>query len=324
MNAKETNRCLNFIKGIACIGVIFIHVVFPTKIGELISTSARFAVPVFFMISGYYCSLNNIDTNRILRKANHIIKIFLLSILMYFMYAIINNIFNNKVNELISTIFSLKTILKILLLNNLSFLNAGHLWFLMALIYCYIMFIFINKFNLFKLAYYSIPILFICKIIITYYTNDWHYTDNFLFSGIPYFMLGNFIRKEKSRILVKVDNKQLIALGLVGLLFSELANFIYLRLNIFYIGTIIFSLSLFIFAQKNSQVCINNKIENIGVKYSLYIYVTHILFYLIINSVGNTFGIEANMMFLSLKPIIVTFITVVSGVVFYSIVNKLK
>lgn len=48
------NRCLNFFKGLGCIFVIFIHFPFPGEIGRIISGLARFAVPLFFMISGYY------------------------------------------------------------------------------------------------------------------------------------------------------------------------------------------------------------------------------------------------------------------------------
>lgn len=44
---KTKNRCLNFLKGIACIGVVFIHIPFPDVFGEIVVKIARFAVPLF-------------------------------------------------------------------------------------------------------------------------------------------------------------------------------------------------------------------------------------------------------------------------------------
>ena len=51
---KKKNKCLNVMKGIGCIGVVFIHVQFPGEFGKVAFLLARYAVPLFFMISGYY------------------------------------------------------------------------------------------------------------------------------------------------------------------------------------------------------------------------------------------------------------------------------
>lgn len=52
---KQYNYCMDFLKGIACILVVFIHVKFPGDFGQAVQAIARFAVPFFFMVSGYYC-----------------------------------------------------------------------------------------------------------------------------------------------------------------------------------------------------------------------------------------------------------------------------
>ena len=52
---KQYNYCMDFLKGIACIFVVFIHVKFPGNFGQSVQAIARFAVPFFFMVSGYYC-----------------------------------------------------------------------------------------------------------------------------------------------------------------------------------------------------------------------------------------------------------------------------
>lgn len=51
---KPYNYCMDFLKGLACIFVVFIHVKFPGDFGQAVQAIARFAVPFFFMVSGYY------------------------------------------------------------------------------------------------------------------------------------------------------------------------------------------------------------------------------------------------------------------------------
>lgn len=51
---EQHNFCLDFIKGIACICVIFMHCEFPGTLGVVVQCMSRFCVPFFFMVSGYY------------------------------------------------------------------------------------------------------------------------------------------------------------------------------------------------------------------------------------------------------------------------------
>lgn len=52
---KQYNYCLDFIKGIACICVVFMHCEFPGIMGIAVQAISRFCVPLFFMVSGYFC-----------------------------------------------------------------------------------------------------------------------------------------------------------------------------------------------------------------------------------------------------------------------------
>lgn len=53
---SNRNCSLDFCKGVGCIFVVFIHVTFPGGLGQAVKSLGSFAVPLFFMISGYYCS----------------------------------------------------------------------------------------------------------------------------------------------------------------------------------------------------------------------------------------------------------------------------
>ena len=52
---KQYNYCLDFIKGIACMFVVFMHCEFPGIMGTAVQAVSRFCVPFFFMVSGYFC-----------------------------------------------------------------------------------------------------------------------------------------------------------------------------------------------------------------------------------------------------------------------------
>ena len=60
MNMK--NDCLNVCKGIAAFFIVFIHCNFPSPVGGMMNGLARFGVPLFFMVSGYFSYGKGMDT----------------------------------------------------------------------------------------------------------------------------------------------------------------------------------------------------------------------------------------------------------------------
>lgn len=81
------NELLNVLKGIACMGVVFIHIKFPGLVGEIVSKFFNFAVPVFFMTAGYYSF--GCTENAVKRKLAKIIKIFIYAYVCFFSYHIV-------------------------------------------------------------------------------------------------------------------------------------------------------------------------------------------------------------------------------------------
>ena len=51
---KQKNNTLELLKLFASYMVVFIHVVFSGHIGVALEMLARFAVPFFFLVSGFY------------------------------------------------------------------------------------------------------------------------------------------------------------------------------------------------------------------------------------------------------------------------------
>ena len=61
--SKQYNYCLDFVKGLACIFVVFMHCEFPGLLGTAVQAISRFCVPLFFMVSGYFCFKPELVTN---------------------------------------------------------------------------------------------------------------------------------------------------------------------------------------------------------------------------------------------------------------------
>lgn len=73
----KENKCLNFLKGISCLIVVLLHYPIPGIVGEGIIYGLRFSVPIFFMISGYFCYFH--DAEWIKASQRKIIKLLVYS-----------------------------------------------------------------------------------------------------------------------------------------------------------------------------------------------------------------------------------------------------
>ncbi|MBR4673554.1 MAG: acyltransferase family protein [Victivallales bacterium] len=131
---KQHNYSIDFIKGVACIFVVFIHCKFPGYLGTSVNAVSRFSVPFFFMVSGYFSySSGKFDAKR---KIKHIGKITFFASLFYLLVAVVKN--HCSVSSILEAC-SLMGVLKLLLFNE-TIIFALHLWFLFALLYDYILY----------------------------------------------------------------------------------------------------------------------------------------------------------------------------------------
>ena len=148
INIKKQNELLNFIKGIACVFVVFMHAEFPGKLGMLVQCISRFAVPVFFMVSGYFCSPKSKECKEVfstfLKKIKHILNIIIASLGVYIVYELIKCAISEEGYLSLISQISIRNIV-ILLVFNQPFIINGSLWFLFALLYCYVFYFVIYK-----------------------------------------------------------------------------------------------------------------------------------------------------------------------------------
>lgn len=298
MGLNRRNSCLDMLKGIGCISVIFIHIPFPedTEIGKLIFLFTKFAVPCFFMISGYY--VYGSSEKVIMHRVKKLIKLLAFALMLYSGYFLITKGRNNE------PIINFNNLLRILLFGDFNLIWAGHLWFILALIYIYLIYCIIK--NMGKIVYILIPILFTAHIVVSFVVaNDVFYYNNFLLSGLPFFLSGHFIAKCEGENKKKINNIFFLLTIATGIIILGLRRF--MAIDISYLGTILYSVGLFGFAVKNPDFSTPKFLCILGNKYSTHVYIFHVLFiYILKKNINNKW----------IAPIMITIITIFFSIAF--------
>ena len=158
---KQYNCCLDFIKGLACVFVVFMHCEFPGRLGVIVQAISRFCVPFFFMVSGYFCFKPAGVPVDIRRKIWHIVRITLFACLFYLVWVLIRQLLLHNQQFSVTPGRIVKW-----LVFNVPFVVAGQYWFLFALLYAYIFYGILEHFHLRKFEYILAGILIVVYIVL--------------------------------------------------------------------------------------------------------------------------------------------------------------
>ena len=211
-------------------------------------------------------------------RMSRLLKLLIFGIILYVAYYMIFN-----PNYHVLNIFKIDSIFKYIVFNVSP---AGvHLWFLEALLYCYILFYIFCKLDIKpKILYYLIPFLLygtllLCEVSTFMQVNiENMYYRNFLFMGLPFFTLGYLVRDKQDEISEMFSNSFLI-LSIIGMALLVILESSIVGTCDLYIGTIFLSLAIFIWSVKNPQK-LKLKISSwIGANLYSYMYFLHILIY---------------------------------------------
>ena len=263
------NYSLDTLKLICAIWVIFIHTPQPEVWGDYITPLIHCAVPIFFMVSGYFTYGKEDIKHHIHKRIKHILYIFCIIFLFYFFLSLIAN--DKDSLEHLSILFSYNFIL----LNSVPY--SMHLWYIIAYIYVLLIILLVDRFNLYKLLFFITPILLLTALTIGKYseiilghTFPTNYTRNFLFTGLPFFTLGMIIKKAERLPNIYIAGISCAVFYILG--FIEVLHV--KNLGDFYASTIFLSLSIFILFLNIKHVK-DNIFSKVGREDSLYIYLMH-------------------------------------------------
>ena len=131
--AKSRYDGFDILKCVCAFLVICIHIPFPGVLGEYIKSLSRIAVPVFFMITGFFYR-NIIIKETEWKQIKKISLMLAASLLLYFLWDIFKLIIKSEsFIEYIKNEISIKNIIGFALLNRTPF--SIHLWYLSAILY---------------------------------------------------------------------------------------------------------------------------------------------------------------------------------------------
>ena len=302
------NTWIDFIRFIAMISVFFIHCIFPVQFGIYLRAVNSFAVPLFFITSGYFCSFNSVEKLR--KKVKTLGSIVLISNIFYMIWDVLYiYLQGDDVENFLYEILSVKKWIIFLAFNESPL--RGHLWFLGALLYCYIILCAIKKLKIDKKFNYTWILLgigLIVQFILARIAPDKMLiiVRNWFFDGLPFFFMGYYFQDYKEKFQGKIPSRMPLIFFIMILAYL-VEIYIVGTDRVYYVMTIILSFLLFIMSVEADAK------EPLIVKYLSNIYKQYgLVFYIIQVSIIKTYELlfdTSNVVYLWVKPLIVMMIT---------------
>lgn len=328
MDYSKSNRnvMLNLLKGFACIGVVLIHITFPGKVGDLIKYASAYAVPIFFLIAGYFAFGKNVDT--IKRRLIKIIKIFIFAYLIFFLFNVLVQLKNHNLDVWLRDNYKITSLAKYVIFCTIGF--AIPLWYLIAQIETYIFWIITLKFKKENIVIKLIPVIFVLQVLLTAFCEtmeyEWFWKINFVTRSLSWFALGYYIHSLPKEKIDRISNKKIIGTAIVGLVIAVLPIIIDSKLKFSVVGYIPYATSIFLLAIKNGEKSLCKPLEYIGDKLSLWIYIFHVPTSSVVHMfVHKLLGIDTEIgLYPWIHPVITVCAVIVIAYVFNFMLEKLK
>ncbi len=266
---------LDVMKCFAAFCVVWIHYGI-----SVLGPVTRCAVPLFFIITGYYYPMM-IKKGNFWRHVRKLLVMVLCASALYGVWTLQREIRHDTLGEWIDNTFTFRTIIIRAIINNKD-LFAQHLWYFWAVLYDLVIFYFADKWKLGKwLRYAAFLLLFI--FLMTNFT-PWNIRlRNYLFFGLPCMMIGRMISEKKDAVFSFLGKKKYFRLYTCAfflLVCAEFAMFYVLfgyQVREMYFFTLPLLLPIFYWALRNPTFGEGSVWATIGRKYSAYIYILHVL-----------------------------------------------
>ncbi len=245
-----------------------------------LSPVTRCAVPVFFVITGYYYPMM-VEKGNFWRHIRKLLVMVLCASALYGAITLTSQIRHDTLGEWANNTFRLRDIVEVIVLDQDLF--AFHLWYFYAVLYDLIIFYLADKWKLAKWIRYATPILLFIFLMSNF--TPWNIRfRNFLFMGLPCMMIGRMIREKKDTAFSFLEKKQYlwvyacVSLLMIGV---EMCIHYCIQGKAYVVReTFIFTLPLFLpffyAALRNPTFGEGSIWASIGRKYSAYIYIFHV------------------------------------------------
>lgn len=330
MEENKRYYSLDALKGICALLVVLFHVPIPGKVGQIVILFAKCAVPIFFMISGYFLGKKH-DTEKILisikKQLLKIIKLALCALALYLIFCLVLSY--KDIAGYLNSFFGINGLIRLFVFNEP--IAGGHLWYLFAYIYALIILYWIVKYKKEKYMYIYSIIGLVVYLTFGKYSNiffgrefNYLYIRNFLFDALPYVSIGYYLANKD---LSRIKNSKLMCVIIISTVALILE---YTLLNYFNVNTVynnyLFDTSL---AISVLILCINNKnifkdsfLYKLGNKDSLYIYIIHPMINTILNKMFAIVG--ATSIYSKVSWIVVLILSIIISICYNNIKTRIK
>ncbi len=311
--AAKRNHCMDAVKGLACIAIVFMHCEFPGRLGTLVQCLSRFGVPFFFMVSGYFChsSKGRPDYGR---KLRHVLEIALWTTLFYALVTPLYAPWEGWPDP---------RALRNWLLFNKPFYIAGQMWFLFALLYDYALFALFDRKGFRWVPWAAVPVGIAVYVAMAQgahlagirIPNMWY--RNFLVEGFSLFSLGYLLRTNAGRI--RVSDRLLWTVLAVSTLLCPVERALLGRDFGVNIATFPQVAALFLLCIRNPGLGEGSRLAALGLKYSLLVYVLHPAAWHLLDLLYSAAGIAGVPVVAYLRPILCATLAVAASMAFVAL-----
>lgn len=310
--------------------VVFIHVLFYGKIGVVFDTLARFAVPLFFIVSGFYSY--GITPEKVKKRMKHILGLFIFAITFFILFRmsllIIQDNFEIFFDEIIYC-FKPKLLALFVFFNLISYTKAEYLWYLLASLYVYVIFYFSLKLKISEKIIFGASFLLLLihlllgeGLSIVGISLPIVSIRNFLFMGLPFFGIGMFARKNKDK-LRNIPNYIIAISLLMGSVLSLFSCYMFGE-NELYTGTLFIIFSAVVIFIKYSDVKYPKILESFS-DCSTYIYIFHLPIAITLKYLCEVLDIDiqSSAILTNLLPVTVCILSTVAAYIMVHTLHKI-
>lgn len=294
LNKEKRNKPIYSLFNLKCICAFLVVLLHTNMIGKgFLMPIAAMAVPLFFMISGFFL-LNDdnriITSNKLKKQLQKLGKLFFISNLIYLSIDIPAYIFNWQLGFGVPYLYQITTLKFWLMQFIIGDCIAAHLWFLTATILALVIIAIFDYFQKINLLFRGLPILILSNILIGRYSFllgntslvqiEWY--CNFIFPGLEFIIIGMWIKKNINFLLSKLG-KNINSIFLLAMVCYYIESFILYKLNYkadwgnLTILTPIVCILCFVMCIQKTDLGKNTFLNTIGKEFSTQIYVYHIL-----------------------------------------------
>ena len=332
MHSKNRIYGLDILKVFCITFIILLHTgALKSCLSINLDPICRFAVPCFFMITGFFYH-STVNAKRDVSQIKKVIILILIANVVLILLNVIDCLLSGKsvVDWLLSCV-SIKKMIRLFLFNNGIIdgrFGSDYIWYLNALLYVLVIAYIFRKLGIFKVLYYLTPILLICGFVIECFSQQlfgvnfsaeasYCYYRNFLTVGIPYFCIGSFLSRfdfgkiKKHKFTLLFLSVILLCVSFVEfrveLHFSLCTNGEFFIVTPFYsIGFFLFFCSAFVYKKPNR---IFGFIALVGERYVVWIYLFHVPIMAMIRVLFSFYGLpDINLFVLAFLTLVLSFL----------------